>query len=156
MKTKSPFGLRIIAILKIISSTLLLCAAFGLFHLLRSDIALNVEHFVHRLHLDPDNHYVTAAMASISGMSPKRLKEIDAGTFFYALLYLTEGLGLLFAKHWAEYLTVIATGMFIPLELYEVIRKVNLLRTGVLLINIVIVFYLLFQVQRNIRAAHHR
>ncbi len=153
---KGPLGLRIIAIIKLISATLLASVGFGIFHLLRSDIAITLEHFVHRLHLDPDRRMITEMMAKISGMSPKHLKEIDAGTFFYALLYFIEGLGLFFAKHWAEYLTILATGLFIPLELYEVIQKANMLRLAVLILNILIVFYLILQLQRNLKAAHPR
>ena len=64
-----------------------------------------------------------------------RLKAIGVGTFLYALLYLIEGIGLLLRKHWAEYFTVIMTGLFIPLEIYEVARKVTTIRVGLLAIN---------------------
>jgi uncharacterized membrane protein (DUF2068 family) len=58
------------------------------------------------------------------------------------MLYIVEGIGLLLAKHWAEYFTIIATASLIPVELYEVARKTNLLRLGILLVNIAIVLYL--------------
>ena len=47
------------------------------------------------------------------------------GTFLYALLYLVEGIGLLLKKHWAEYFTVVATGLFIPVEIWEVWLKTS-------------------------------
>jgi hypothetical protein len=41
----------------------------------------------------------------------------------YAGLLLTEGLGLLLRKRWAEYLTIITTAGLIPIELYEMSRR---------------------------------
>ncbi|MBI5892554.1 MAG: DUF2127 domain-containing protein [Deltaproteobacteria bacterium] len=39
-------------------------------------------------------------------------------------------------------MTVIATGLFIPFEIYEVIQAQTLVRIGALILNIAIVYYL--------------
>jgi uncharacterized membrane protein (DUF2068 family) len=84
-------------------------------------------------------------------VSPKQLKELSAGTFIYAAVLLTEGLGLLLRKHWAEYFTVISTGIFIPLEIYELARHFTAAKVLVLLINVAIVVYLIGQLRRERR-----
>jgi uncharacterized membrane protein (DUF2068 family) len=66
-------------------------------------------------------------------------------------MLLTEGTGLLLGKRWAEYFTIIATSSFIPLEIYELYRHVDLTRVALLLINIAVVIYLVFEVARNRR-----
>ena len=66
---------------------------------------------------------------------------------------MTEGLGLLFRKRWAEYLTVVATSAFVPLELYEIARHLTLTRLVVLVVNIVIVGYLLVRLREHAEAA---
>lgn len=63
----------------------------------------------------------------------------------YALLEGTEGVGLAMRRRWAEYLTVIATGLLIPYELYEVIRHVTLFKVGALLLNLAVVGYLAYR-----------
>ena len=63
----------------------------------------------------------------------------------YAVLEGTEGVGLAMRRRWAEYLTVIATGLLIPYELYEVIRHVTLFRVGALLLNLAVVGYLAYR-----------
>jgi uncharacterized membrane protein (DUF2068 family) len=63
----------------------------------------------------------------------------------YALLEGTEGVGLAMRRRWAEYLTVIATGILIPYELYEVIRHVTLFKVGALLLNLAVVGYLAYR-----------
>ncbi len=64
------------------------------------------------------------------------------GAFAYAALEGTEGVGLAMRRRWAEYLTVIATGVLIPFEAYEVVHKVTLFRVGALLLNLAVVGYL--------------
>lgn len=67
------------------------------------------------------------------------------GAFAYALLEGTEGIGLAMRRRWAEYLTVIATGVLIPFEAYEVVHKVTLFRVGALLLNVAVVGYLAYR-----------
>lgn len=67
------------------------------------------------------------------------------GAFAYAALESTEGVGLAMRRRWAEYLTVIATGVLIPFEAYEVVHKVTLFRVGALLLNLAVVGYLAYR-----------
>jgi len=70
---------------------------------------------------------------------------VAIGAIAYALLEGTEGVGLAMRRRWAEYLTVIATGLLIPYELYEVIRHVTLFKVGALLLNLAVVGYLAYR-----------
>jgi uncharacterized membrane protein (DUF2068 family) len=60
----------------------------------------------------------------------------------YAAIFATEGIGLWMRKHWAEWFTVIATGSFVPVELYECIVRFGWLKFAVMVANILIVIYL--------------
>jgi uncharacterized membrane protein (DUF2068 family) len=64
-------------------------------------------------------------------------------------LLLTEGTGLLLRQRWAEYFTVVVTGSFIPLELYELARHVTVPRLIVTGINVAIVWYLIVTLRRG-------
>jgi len=63
----------------------------------------------------------------------------------YAALEATEGVGLAMRRRWAEYLTVIATGILIPYEVYEVIMRPTLFKVGALLLNLAVVGYLAYR-----------
>jgi len=71
------------------------------------------------------------------------LRRISAFGFIYAALDLIEGTGLYLEKTWAEYLTLIITASFLPLEGYEVFHRVTLIRVSLLVINALVFFYLL-------------
>jgi len=70
---------------------------------------------------------------------------VAVGAIAYALLEGTEGVGLAMRRRWAEYLTVIATGVLIPYEAYEVVHRVTLFKAGALLLNLAVVAYLVYR-----------
>jgi uncharacterized membrane protein (DUF2068 family) len=146
---RGPLGLQLIGGFKFASGLLLVALGIGLFRHADGDVGEEAEHLIAALKLDPENYYIHTAIEKVSGVSPKQLRLIGVGTFFYALMYLVEGGGLLLRKHWAEYFTVVATGLFIPVEIYEVTRRHTLLRIGVLAINVAIVAYLIYQLLRK-------
>ncbi len=67
------------------------------------------------------------------------------GALVYALLEGTEGVGLAMRRRWAEYLTVIATSILIPYEVYEVVHRPTVLKVGALLLNLAVVAYLTYR-----------
>ena len=67
---------------------------------------------------------------------------LAAGLVGYALLEGTEGVGLAMRRRWAEYLTVVATGLLIPYEVYELVHHPTLFKVGALLLNVAVVAYL--------------
>jgi len=142
---QSALGLQIIGGFKLLTGLLLVGLAVGLFHWLGDDPGREAARLVSALKFDPDNQQIHGAIEWISGISPRQLEAIRVGTFLYALLYLVEGVGLLMRKHWAEYFTVIATGAGIPIEIYEVWRRLTVLRLSILAINVAIVAYLVYR-----------
>ncbi len=60
----------------------------------------------------------------------------------YALIELAEGIGLWRLKRWGEYLSAVATSVFLPYEIYEITQKLTTLRIGTFIINLATVGYL--------------
>jgi uncharacterized membrane protein (DUF2068 family) len=142
---QTTLGLQIIGGYKLLTGLLLVGLGVGLYHQLGADPRGEAMRIVTALKLDPDNRYIHSAIEWISGISHRQLEAIRVGTFLTALLYLVEGGGLVMRKHWAEYFTVIATGLWIPLEVYEVWRRLTVLRLSILAINLAIVVYLIYR-----------
>lgn len=144
---KSTRTLLLIAIFKLVKGFLLVAVGIGALKLLHRDLADTVMRWVDFLRVDPDNKFVHALLARVLFMNPNQLKALSVGTFVYAVLLLTEGGGLLLRKRWAEYFTIITTGCFIPLELYELAKHFTLIKLVVLMVNVVIVWYLVLRVR---------
>lgn len=75
--------------------------------------------------------------------SPTRIYELAGVIAFLAVLEAVEMVGLWKAKRWAEYLTFVATTVFVPFEVYELASKVTIFKTIALVINLAVVLYLL-------------
>ena len=87
---------------------------------------------------------VIRVLSELLQTSPHTLWLIAIGLISYGLLQIIEGTGLWFQKRWAEYLAVVATSAFIPLEVFELSHKVTILRAGALVVNIAAVLWLLW------------
>jgi uncharacterized membrane protein (DUF2068 family) len=147
--SKEPFSfvLFLIGLFKLLKAALLITIGIGAIKFLHKDLAGTVLHWAQALHVDPDNRYLQRGLVRIFRVTPKQLKALSVGTFIYAALFLTEGVGLLLRKHWAEYFTIITTGAFIPLEIYELARHFTVTKLVVTAINALIVWYLVARVR---------
>ena len=145
---KTTATLLLIALFKLIKGILLLAVGIGALKLLHRDVAQTVGHWVDILRVDPDNRIIHRILARVLTVTPAQLRAASAGTFVYAGLLLTEGLGLLFRKRWAEYFTIVTTAGLIPIEVYELSRRVTTVKVAVLIINVAIVAYLVRRVRK--------
>ena len=82
----------------------------------------------------------------------ERLVTLQAGTLrlvalvaaAYAVLEGLEAIGLWFMRRWAEYLTFLATTALLPLEVFELTKRVSPFKVVALVVNLAIVGYLLW------------
>lgn len=137
----------LIGAFKLLKALLLIVVGIGAIKLLHKDVASTVAHWTNMLRVDPDNRLVHRLLERVFRVTPKQLKELSLGTFLYAGLFATEGVGLLLRKRWAEYFTIITTSGLIPLEIYELARHFTAAKLVVLFVNVMIVGYLVARVR---------
>jgi uncharacterized membrane protein (DUF2068 family) len=141
-------GLRVIAAFKLLKACALVALGVGALKLLHKDVGTVVEHWINVFQVDPRNHFINLLLTKLSNWDDRRLKELSLGTFIYAGMFLVEGAGLALQKRWAEYFTIITTSSLLPIEIYEVARRVSIGRTLALAINVAVVAYLVFELKR--------
>ena len=98
-----------------------------------------------QINLSADRGVITRALAWVADQLGHLLPHVTVvalAVVLYAALEATEGVGLAMRRRWAEYLTVLATGVLIPFELTEVVARPTFFRVGALLVNVAIVVYL--------------
>ena len=139
----------LIGLFKLLKGVLLVLVAIGALRLVHKDVSAVLMHWIDILRVDPDNRFIHRLIIRSFGVSARQLRELSAGTFFYASILLTEGIGLLMRRRWAEYFTVISTGVFIPLEVYEIFHHFRWVKVGVLAINVAIVWYLINRIRNR-------
>jgi uncharacterized membrane protein (DUF2068 family) len=138
----------VIGILKLLKALVLVAAAISMFAMLHGSFRT----YLKELAAGSGREVITKAVADLTDSSPHRLELIGTLLVLYAALFTVEGVGLLARRVWAEWLTIVITCSFIPLEIYEVIEKGSAIKVLVLVVNIVIAIYL---IGRRLHA-HHR
>lgn len=144
-----PGGLLAIAIFKLAKSAFFFCVGLGLFHLLHRDLSEAAQRLATALHFEPEWRITALLTEKITLLDPKKLRDLGFFAFAYSAIAMTEGIGLFLQKVWAEYLTLSLTVMFLPWELYELMRRPTWIRLGLLLINLLVLAYLLWILERK-------
>jgi uncharacterized membrane protein (DUF2068 family) len=145
MKSSDTGLVRLIALFKLLKAALLIAVGVGALRLLHRDIASVLEHWLAMLGLDSDSPYVERAL-QMANLTPNKLKDLGVGSFIYAGLFLTEGIGLWLVKRWAEWFTVIVTSSLLPVEIYELARHPTATKVLVLTFNVAVVGYLVYRI----------
>lgn len=141
-------GLLMIGAFKLLEAVFFFLAGIGAFHLIHRDLQDEALRLAGRLRIDPDGRLVSWVLDHLDQVTSHRLRQIGFATFFYAGLRIVEGWGLLLEKTWAEYLVIAITVAFLPWELYEIARHIDWIRIAILLINLAVLAYLIWWLQR--------
>ncbi|MGO4614071.1 DUF2127 domain-containing protein [Nocardia sp. 2YAB30] len=126
-----------VAVLKFRSSRQTMRAAFD------GDLPL-LRPFADQIGWDIDQSKIVHLIDEAFSLSHTTLLWIAVGIFGYAGLQMIEAIGLWLVRRWGEYFAVVATSLFLPLEIYELTEKVTALRVAALVINIAAVVWLLY------------
>jgi uncharacterized membrane protein (DUF2068 family) len=144
---KKDRWLLLIGAAKCLKGCFLLFVGLGALKLLHRDAPLALQHWIEEINLEPDNQFLAHWIQKLGTLSQHKKLLFTAGTFLYSGLFLTEGIGLLLRKHWAEYFAVIVTASFLPLEIFELIKHFSAIKVLVIVLNAAIVAYLVWKLK---------
>ena len=143
--------LRLIALERIVRGVLLLAAGVYLLFHLSSDLGRLADHAIRAIELDPRRPFLHRFVAYLHRLHASELRIAALFALGYGALELVEGTGLWLDQLWAEYLTVIATSLLLPFEVYELARRPSLWKAGGIVVNVAIVVYLAYLLRRRLR-----
>jgi uncharacterized membrane protein (DUF2068 family) len=141
--------LRGIALFKLAKAALLIILGVTALRLVNADIVSGLENWVPQIGFGPASHYVGYVILKASELTPSKIRDAGVGSFIYAALFLTEGLGLWFLKRWAEWMTIVITSSLVPVEVWEIVRRPHWGKVVVLVINLALVAYLVWLVRKK-------
>ena len=113
------------------------------------DLVAVVHVWILRLHADPHHPIVRLVVHKVSSIHVETLEEAAFLTGFLGGVHLIEGFGLWMKQRWAEYLCIISTCVFIPLEVHEMIVDFHVLKLFTLVVNLAVVWYLARRIRRT-------
>jgi len=138
-----------VALFEATKGVIVVLAGFGLLSLLHHDLRALAIALVGRLHLDPTRHYARGFIDAAANTTDSRLWFAALIGFVYSAFRFVEAYGLWFCRTWAEWLALVSGGVYLPLEVYELYRRVTWMRATALVANLVVVALIALVLWRN-------
>ena len=149
---RSAFILRLLAIERWVRGGVILLLGLAVWRFKSTQVTLKqlfdrdlkaLKPFFNQIHFDVSDSATLKAAQRAFSAKHTTLSYVAIFLIFYGALQLVEGVGLWLLKRWGEYFAVVATSLFIPLEIYELSEKVTWLRVLAFVVNVAAVVYLL-------------
>lgn len=151
-------GLRTVAMVEASKGVLVVLAAFGFAEIILRHVDLEdaAQSLLYFLHIDPDRRISHALTHAAGRMMDADLLTVLAIALVYSSLRFVESYGLWRQRIWAEWLAIISGAIYLPYELYNLIRRPTIMHWVILLINIGVVVYIAWVRWDEVKGPHHR
>jgi len=140
-----------VAVFEFVKGTFVLLIGLGFLSLVHTDVQQAVEDIMHKMHVDPAWHFSKKLLEKAGTFDDTKLRQYAVLAFVLAGFRYVQAYGLWTEKHWAEWLTVLTAGFFVPWEAHHVFHKYSWPSLGLLLGNLAIVAYIAVILVQNRR-----
>ena len=109
-----------------------------------------VENLLYHLHIDFDRRFGHMMLNAATTVADARWWGIGAAVGTYCSVRFIEAWGLWNRRVWAEWFALLSGALYLPWEMLKIIERADWDRIAVLVINLLIVFYMLWiRIQEN-------
>ena len=150
----SATGLRVVAIFEASKGVLVLLVGLGLLSLVHHSAQNAGEEIVERFHLNLAHEHPRILIYAATHLDNSHLRLLAVAALLYSTMRFIEAYGLWRNRGWAQLFAIVSGGVYLPLELYELIHRATAVKAVVFVVNAIIVAYLVyFRWSRRSRAA---
>jgi uncharacterized membrane protein (DUF2068 family) len=146
--------LRLLAVERYARGFLLLFAAYlvirfradrdALRRAFEEDVPL-IQPIADRLHWNLADSYLVHLIRAAFDTDAGTLLLLAAAIGAYGVVQFVEGTGLWLLRRWGEYFAAVATALFVPLEIYELVERITWPRVVALAINLAAVAFIVYR-----------
>ena len=148
--TKTPVVLRTLAMFEVAKAAVVSLIGWGVF-LTHKNLADVAERVVEVLHVNPEGKLSNLLFELASHASDRNLWVLALVTLAYTSVRSTEAYGLWRERAWAQWFSLLFTALYLPPELYWMLRNPSWLKCAVLASNVV-TFLFLLNLRVNLRS----
>ena len=127
----------------------MLAAGFGLMRLVHRDVAYASHALIDRLHLDAARKFPHIFLQLAENLTDAQLWGLAALALAYALLRFAEAYGLWRGRSWGQWIAAVSGAIYVPVEIYELMRSVTWIKVSALLLNVAVVVYMCYTLWRK-------
>ena len=149
---RSAFILRLLAIDRWVRGLVVLLLGLAVLRFKSTQVSVqqlfdrdlsSLKPFFDQVHFDVTDSGLIKSIDDVLRAKQSTLTLVAVFLVFYGLLQVVEGVGLWLLKRWGEYFSAVATAVFLPLEVKDLVEKVTWLRVAAFVVNVAAVLYLL-------------
>ena len=137
-------GLRVVAIFEASKGVLVLLVGLGVLSLVHQGAQNVGEEIVERFHLNVARHHPRILIYAATHLDNSNLRLLGLAALLYSTIRFIEAYGLWGSRDWAEWFAIVSGGIYLPLELYELIHHPTVVKAVILIINACMVAYLAY------------
>ena len=150
---RDAFILRILAVERLVRGSLFVLLSFAVHRFSTAQDSLKklfdedlpaAKPLADKLGIDLQGNFIVKHLRSSLETRHGTLTVITLFLLIYGIVQMVEGVGLWMLKRWGEYVAVVATSAFIPLEIYELYERITVVRVGALVFNLAAMVYLVY------------
>ena len=145
-------GLRTVAVLEAAKGILALLLGVGVLALLHMNLDNVAEWLTEILRVNPEGRLSNLFFNAADRATDKTLWVLAIGALVYAAVRFVEALGLWREREWAQWFALLSGALYLPGELYSLLRHPRPLKWGVVAANAVIVLYMLYMLILRVKA----
>lgn len=135
-------GLRVVAIFEASKGILVLLVGLGIFSLVHHSAQIAGEAVVQHFHLDFLREHPRILIYAATHLDNAHLRLLAVIALVYTSIRFIEAYGLWHMRNWAEWFAILSGGVYLPFELYELLRHATVVKAVILVVNAGIVAYL--------------
>jgi uncharacterized membrane protein (DUF2068 family) len=143
--------LRAVAIFEFCKGIFVVLMGLSALALVHKDVWLYAESLLALFHISTDRHIAQIFLDFADNVTDARLWAAARIAFTYAGLRFAEAYGLWKGRTWAEWVAMVAGSLLLPTEVRELMRGVTLLRVALFVVNLAVIFYMLYVIVCNRR-----
>jgi len=132
----------VIGVFKLVKAALLIGVGVVGLVAAPTELVHQVRHALAWFGLSPGHHGFSQLLGKLGSFDHDTARMLAVASLCYGAVFVVEGVGLLYRRRWAEWLTVIVTASFIPIEIYELAHHFSAGKIVTLIVNLAIVVYL--------------
>ena len=150
---RSRFIMRLLAVERIFRFLLVGVGAYAVWKFSNSEHAIQMlfeknltvfKPLAQHYGYDLDNSSIVTTIRKLFTYKRSSLDIAAAALALYAVIELIEAIGLWLAKRWGEYFAAVATGLFLPVEIYELTDHATKFKIATFALNVLAVVYLVW------------
>jgi len=144
-------GLRAVAVLEASKAALTLLLGFGAFALIHKNLDDIAERLTETLRVNPEGKLSSLFLNLANRATDKTLWVLAIGALVDATVRSIEAFGLWRGREWAQWFALLSGALYLPGELYSLVRQPSCLKWGVLIANAVILLFMLILRVKSVR-----